>query len=85
MKYISRNQINLGFGLIVLSGLMLGLGMINWTLLIFAGICIVAYIILDKNKLRCPHCKGFENLERLMYAKNHVYYCRHCGKRLVIM
>jgi hypothetical protein len=85
MKFISRNQINLGFVLIILSGLMLGLAIINWTLLIFTGIFIVVYFILDKNKLRCPHCKGFENLERLMYAKKHVHYCRHCGERLVIL
>jgi len=34
--------------------------------------------------LRCPHCGGFENLERLLYAKKHIYHCMHCGEIIKI-
>ena len=36
----------------------------------FAIVGLARYIMIDKKYLRCPHCGGFENLERLVYAKN---------------
>ena len=84
MNYISKKDINLGLILVVLTAITLVGGCHKWPLFIFAGIFLLSYIMLDRKKLRCPNCGGFENLDRLMYAKNHVSYCRHCGKRINI-
>ncbi len=59
-------------------------GFLNWELFILAGASILGYIYIDKKYLRCPHCGGFENLDRLFYAAKHEYHCRHCGKVLRI-
>ena len=53
-------------------------------LFILAIIALLGYIWTDKKHLRCPRCGGFENLERLFYAKSHVYHCRHCGQIIKI-
>ena len=39
-------------------------------LFIFAIVGLAGYILIDKKYLRCPHCGGFENLERLYMQKN---------------
>ena len=84
MKYILRKDINLGLIFVVLfSGTLVG-GFIKWPLFILAGIFLIFYIVLDKKRLRCPNCGGYENLDRLIYAKNHIFHCRHCGKKLDI-
>ncbi len=85
MKHISGKDINLGFALVVLSSITLVAGAFRWPLFIFSAILLVSYIVLDRKKLRCPNCGGFENLERLMYAKKHVFYCRHCGERINVL
>ena len=54
------------------------------TLFVFAIVSLAGYILIDKKYLRCPHCGGFENLERLLYAKKHIYHCRHCGEIIKI-
>lgn len=84
MNYISGKDINLGLILIVLHAVTLVGGLSKWPLLIFAGIFLLSYIVLDRKKLRCPNCGGFENLSRLTYAKNNTFHCRHCGKRINI-
>lgn len=84
MKFISRKYVNLGFILIVLSGITLVGGFIKWPLFFIAAISILSYIVLDRKKLRCPNCGGFENLDRLMYAKNHAFHCMHCGEKINI-
>ena len=84
MKFISKKYVNLGFILIVLFGITLVGGFIKRPLFFIAAIFILSYIILDRKKLRCPNCGGFENLDRLMYAKNHVFHCMHCGEKINI-
>lgn len=51
---------------------------------ILAILGLATYLWIDKKYLRCPACGGFENLERLSYAENHVYHCRHCGEIIKI-
>jgi len=84
MKFISKKYVNLGFILIVLFGITLVGGFIKRPLFFIAAIFILSYIVLDRKKLRCPNCGGFENLDRLMYAKNHVFHCMHCGEKINI-
>jgi len=84
MKPISAKDINLGVALAVLFGITIAGGCIKWPLFVFAAIFLFSYIVLDRKKLRCPNCGGFENLERLMYAKKHVFHCQHCGERINI-
>lgn len=84
MKYISRKDINLGLIFVILFVITLIGGFIKWPLFILAGIFLIFYIILDNKRLRCPNCGGYENLDRLMYAKNHMFYCKHCGERIDI-
>ncbi|WP_188384994.1 hypothetical protein [Ornithinibacillus halotolerans] len=85
MDHISRNHVNLGMLLGVLFGVSFVAGIYYKFLLIFTGICLISYIILDKKKLRCPHCHSFENLDRLHYAKNNIHHCRRCGNRIVVL
>lgn len=84
MKSISRKDVNFSFILIVLFGVTIVGGFIKWPLFIISTTSILTYVVLDRKKLRCPNCGGFENLDRLIYAKNHVSYCRHCGMRINI-
>jgi DNA-directed RNA polymerase subunit RPC12/RpoP len=84
MKSISRDNINLGFSFVLLFVITFVAGIFYWIWFIISGIFLLSYIILDKKRLRCPECGGFENLDRLMYAKNHVYHCKRCGERLII-
>lgn len=53
-------------------------------LFILAAAALAGYVWIDKKYLRCPHCGGFENLDRLFYAKTHTYHCRHCGEIIKI-
>jgi len=84
MKTISKKDINIASGLVVLIGISVVGGFIKWPFLILAGILTFSYILFDRQRLRCPNCGGFENLDRLSYAKNHVHHCRHCGERINI-
>jgi DNA-directed RNA polymerase subunit RPC12/RpoP len=84
MKHILRKDINLSLIFVILSVVALVGGFIKWPLFIFAGVFLIFYIILDKKRLRCPNCGGYENLDRLMYAKNHVFHCKHCGEKIDI-
>jgi len=65
MKTISKKNINIGASLVGLIGISVVGGFIKWPLFIFAGIFMFSYIILDRHRLRCPNCGGFENLDRL--------------------
>lgn len=85
MKYISGKDINLGLIFTVLFGITIVGGFVKWPLFILSGIFLLSYIVLDRNRLRCPDCVGHENLDRLMYAQNHVFHCRHCGERIRIL
>jgi DNA-directed RNA polymerase subunit RPC12/RpoP len=84
MKYISKKDINLGLIFGILFGIALIGGFIKWPVFILAGVLLIFYIILDKKRLRCPSCGGYENLDRLMYSKNHTFHCKHCGERIDI-
>lgn len=85
MKFISGKYINLGFTLVVLFVVTLVGGFVKWPLFVFAAIFLFSYIVLDSKKLRCPNCRGFENLDRLIYAKKHVFHCRYCGEKINIL
>ena len=85
MKSISSKDISLGFILVVLFVSTLVAGAFRWPFFIFSAILLFLYILLDKKKLRCPNCGGFENLDRLSYAKNHTHHCRHCGERIRVL
>ena len=84
MKSISKRYIILGLILaIVISVTFVG-AFFKKPLFIITAIAVVAFIILHRNKLCCPHCGGFENLDRLIYAIHHEYHCSHCGERIDI-
>jgi len=85
MKQILSRDINLGIILVVLFVIAITGGFLKWPLFILAGLILICYIMLDKKRLRCPNCGGFENLERLMSAKSHVFHCRHCGERINVL
>lgn len=84
MKTISSRDVDVGTFLVVLNGISVVGGFFKWPLFILTGLLTFSYILFDRQRLRCPNCGGFENLDRLSYAKNHVYHCRHCGERINI-
>ena len=84
MKSISKKHINLGIIFVVLSVIAFVVGITKWPFFILSAILLSSYIMLDRKRLRCPNCGGFENLERLDSAKKHNYHCRHCGEKINI-
>jgi hypothetical protein len=84
MKTISKRNIIIGFILAIVIVVSFVGGLSERPLFIITAIAIVAFIILHRNKLCCPHCGGFENLDRLIYAIHHEYHCSHCGERIAI-
>ncbi len=85
MEKIRSRHITLGFMLVSLGAVTLVLGCLNhWFWLPAAGF-LAGYLALDRKQLRCPHCGGFTNLDRLLYARKHPYHCSRCGNRLEIV
>jgi len=84
MKYISGKDINIGIILVVLVVVTFVIGVTKWPFFILSATFLFSYIRIDKKRLRCPNCGGFENLERLLFAKKRNYHCRHCGEKINI-
>lgn len=84
MKSISGKDINIGIILVVLAVVTFVIGVTKWPFFILSATFLFSYIRIDKKRLRCPNCGGFENLERLLSAKKHNYHCRHCGEKINI-
>lgn len=81
---IKEDKIKLAFLCIVVLAVCLIAGFFCKPLFLPAGVTLAGYLWVDKRHLRCPKCGGFENLDRLFYVKDHLYYCRHCGERIKI-
>ena len=81
---IKRNKITLAFISVIVFVVCLIAGVFFKPIFILAAVALAFYLYIDKRYLRCLHCGTFENLERLFYAKTHVYHCRHCGERIEI-
>lgn len=82
---VKGDKINLAFFCVVIFLIFLEGGFFFKPLFILAVIALTGYAWVDKRYLRCPHCGGFENLDRLFYAKHHTYHCRHCGEVIRII
>ena len=76
---ITEDKIHLAFLCVVVLAVCLMAGFFCKPLFLLAG-----SLWVDKRYLKCPKCGGFENLDRLFYAKNHLYRCRHCGELIKI-
>lgn len=81
---IKEDKIKLAFLCIVVLAVCLIAGFFCKPLFLPAGVALAGYLWVDKQYLRCPQCGGFENLDRLFYVRDHLYYCRHCGERIKI-
>ena len=84
MPEIKYNKLLSAFFCIALFSVSILAGFFSRIFFLFAAVSISGYAYIDKKYLRCPHCGGFENVERLFYAASHQYHCRHCGKILNI-
>jgi len=84
MKSISEKDIYIGIIFVVLGVVTFVIGVTKWPFFILSAVFLFSYIRIDKKKLRCPNCGGFENIERLLSAKKRNYYCRHCGEKINI-
>lgn len=82
MKFILKRDVNVGIILVVLTVITFVVGLTKWPFLVISAILLFSYIRLDKKRLRCPNCGGFENLERLFAAKKNNSHCRHCGEKI---
>lgn len=81
---ITEDKIHLAFVCVFALSICLVGGFFFKPLFLLAGMALAGYLWIDKRYLRCPKCGGFENLDRLFYAKNHPYHCRHCGETIKI-
>lgn len=77
---IKRKKLYFAFACVVVFATCLISGFFFKPLFIIAIVALIGYLRIDKQHLRCPNCGGFENLDRLFYAKSHRYHCRHCGE-----
>ena len=84
MKTIKANNITKAYICLIIQTIFIFLGFYNLLFFIPAVGACLGYVWIDKKYQRCPYCNGFTNLDRLSYAKKHVYYCNHCGKRLEV-
>lgn len=82
MKFILKRDVNVGIILVVLTVITFVVGLTKWPFLVISAILLFSYIRLDKKRLRCPNCGGFENLERLFATKKNNSHCRHCGEKI---
>lgn len=80
MNTISSKKILIAFLCITFFVIFLVAGFFVWYLFIPAILAIIGYVMIDRKFLRCPHCNGFTNLDRLFYARTHTYHCSHCGE-----
>lgn len=84
MRKIKSKYIAIAFVLLVLFSLCMVMCFFKWLLFFPAIIFLNAYMLIDRKYLRCPRCSGFTNLDRLSYAKTHIYHCSHCGEIIEI-
>ena len=80
MQKIKSKDVMTAFLCLVLFSLFLMASFFRWIFAIPAILFLIFYFVIDRKYLRCPNCSGFTNLDRLLYAKEHIYYCSHCGK-----
>ena len=80
MNIIESKHITMAYITVILFVISLFAGFAHWGFFILAALFGGGYFIIDRKYLRCPHCSGFTNLDRLSYAKNHEYHCAHCGE-----
>ena len=81
---ITEDKIHLAFLCVVVLAVCLMAGFFCKPLFLLAGIALAGYLWVDKQYLKCPKCCGYKNLDRLFYARNHLYHCRHCGELIKI-
>lgn len=74
----------MGIIFVVLGVVTFVIGISKWPCFILSAIFLFSYIRIDRKRLRCPNCGGFENLDRLLYAKKYNYYCSYCGEKINI-
>lgn len=80
MGSIQSKNITKALVCLALFAVFCALGCFQWFLWVPAAGFLAGYIAVDRKYLRCPHCGGVTNLERLFYAKSHIYHCSHCGE-----
>ncbi|KAJ53584.1 DNA-directed RNA polymerase subunit RPC12/RpoP [Clostridium tetanomorphum] len=84
MKKISWEMMKIILFLLLTFMLLFFLGIIWWPLFIISLIPFTIGLIIMFKKCRCPYCGTRENMERLLYAKNHIFHCRKCGQIIEI-
>lgn len=84
MKKIKSANITKAYLCLIVFVVCLCIGFYKWIFFIPAAFALLGYVAIDRKCLRCPHCSSFTNLDRLSYAKKHIYYCNHCGERIEI-
>ena len=84
MKIIRTFDIILAYIFVLVCAAALVAGCFNWRWFILSGVMLAAYFIWDILMLRCPWCGGFINLDRLLYARRHRYYCSGCGHEITV-
>ncbi len=82
---LTKRNLYFAEGIVCLIGVSMFLALlISLWFLIAVFFFVVWFMILNARLLHCPKCHAGENLNRLMYAVNHPFYCRNCGARIVI-
>ena len=69
---ITEDKIHLAFVCVLALSIGLVGGFFFKPLFLLAGMALAGYLWIHKRYLRCPKCGGFENLDRLFYAKRFI-------------
>lgn len=80
MNQIEYKKVLTGLLFLITACVFLIMGFFKWFFFIPAILLVICYFVYDSRYLRCPRCGTFTNLDRLLYAKTHVYHCHGCGE-----
>ena len=83
-KRIKSKYIAAGFICLAVFAICMVIGFVVGLFLIPAALSGIVYLLIDKKYLRCPYCRTFTNMDKLLYAKKHPYHCSNCGKLISI-
>ncbi len=85
MKTVKLHYVLICYCLVLVVAASLVAGFFHSFYFILSGVALAAYFIVNILTLRCPYCRCFVNLDKLIYAWRHNYHCPHCGHEIIVV
>lgn len=84
MKKVSWKMLKTIYILLGIFALFLMFGTMWMPMIVFSFFPLAVAVLLMIKNCRCPYCNTWENMDRLTYARSHIYHCRGCGQIIEI-